>query len=150
MPSIFDERARETLLKRLDALTPDARRGWGRLTPAGAMAHLCDAMLMGLGDLPVAPTRPGRHKFQRFPLKHLVLYVLPFPKGVRTAPELLTSQPGDFERDRDRLRSLVARQVAGPRDGLGPTHPFFGPLTRREWAVLTLRHFDHHLRQFGV
>ena len=28
-------------------------------------------------------------------------------------------------------------------------HPFFGELNRKEWARLTYKHLDHHLKQFG-
>jgi hypothetical protein len=31
-----------------------------------------------------------------------------------------------------------------------PEHPFFGPLTRKDWGVLGYRHSDHHLRQFDA
>lgn len=27
---------------------------------------------------------------------------------------------------------------------------FFGNLTPEEWAIVQWKHFDHHLRQFGV
>ena len=28
-------------------------------------------------------------------------------------------------------------------------HTFFGELDRKEWARLTYKHLDHHLKQFG-
>jgi hypothetical protein len=150
MASLFDDRTREALLRRLAALTPAATPRWGRFTPGAMLCHLVDSARMGLGELPVAARRRGPHAFQRFPLKHLMLYVLPFPKGVATAPELLGTPAGDFERDRALVRELTQRLADGPREGPGPAHPFFGPLSRREWAVLAVRHIDHHLRQFGV
>ena len=33
---------------------------------------------------------------------------------------------------------------------LTPETPAFGPLSARGWGVLTYRHLDHHLLQFGV
>lgn len=39
---------------------------------------------------------------------------------------------------------------AGPREGAGPAHPLFGPMTWREWGVATYKHADHHLKQFGA
>ena len=29
-------------------------------------------------------------------------------------------------------------------------HPLFGSMSRREWGVVTYKHVDHHLKQFGV
>ena len=103
---------------------------------------------MALGELPVRPK--NKRAFQTFPLKHLALYVIPFPKGAPTAPELLAGQPGDFEADRARLRALLEQFGTGPEEGPGPAHPLFGPLSRKEWGVLVYKHTDHHLRQFSA
>jgi hypothetical protein len=48
-------------------------------------------------------------------------------------------------------RALDARKTfARDRSAPWPAHPFFGLLGPHAWGVLTRRHFDHHLRQFGV
>ena len=89
-----------------------------------------------------------------FPLKHLILYVLPFPKGAPTAPalkpELKPNAVASFEEEREALLELLERIGTGLREGVGPTHPLFGPLSWREWGVTTYKHADHHLRQFGA
>jgi hypothetical protein len=92
----------------------------------------------------------NKRVFHKFPLKHLLLYVLPFPKGAPTAPELKPVIAAEsFEDERSALLALVERIGTGPSDGAGPGHPLFGPLTWREWGVVTYKHFDHHLKQFG-
>jgi len=88
--------------------------------------------------------------FQVFPLKHLILYVFPFPKGAPTAPLLKPSDAGSFEEERASLLEMLARIGTGPRDGIGPAHPLFGSMSWREWGVVTYKHADHHLRQFGA
>jgi uncharacterized protein DUF1569 len=103
---------------------------------------------MALGEFPV-PSKSKR-AFQVFPLKHLILYVLPFPKGAPTAPELKVTDTKSFEEERAALLDLLERIGTGPGEGAGPDHPLFGPLTRREWAVATYKHTDHHLKQFGA
>jgi hypothetical protein len=85
-----------------------------------------------------------------FPLKHLLLYVLPFPKGAPTAPALKPDSGGAFEEERAALLALLERIGTGLREGVGPDHPLFGPLTWREWGVVTYKHADHHLKQFGA
>jgi len=40
--------------------------------------------------------------------------------------------------------------VAGPAGCTKHPHSFFGKLTPEEWAILSYKHLDHHLRQFGV
>lgn len=148
MPSLFVDRDRDDLVRRFGSLTPASARGWGRMNPNAMLLHLGHSVRMALGELPVK----GKDKraFQVFPLKHLFLYVLPFPKDGPTARELLPADPGEFEAERQRLLGLVTRLAEGPRDGMGPAHPLFGPLSRKEWAVLTHKHADHHLRQFGA
>ena len=85
-----------------------------------------------------------------FPLKHLALYVLPFPKGAPTAPGLKCDDDAAFEEERAALLELLEKIGNGPREGGGPDHPLFGPLNRSEWGVCTYKHTDHHLKQFGA
>jgi hypothetical protein len=110
------------------------------------VCHLGDTLSMALGDLPTKPA--NRKAFHHFPLKHLFLYVLPMPKNIPTASELLSSLPTSFEADRQRVVELIERLTMAPR-GLGAEHPFFGPLTNDEWNHLQEKHIDHHLQQFG-
>jgi hypothetical protein len=114
----------------------------------GMLQHLSLSARMTLGDLPVESK--SKRAFQMFPLKHLILYVVPFPKGAPTAPELKPVEATSFEAERAALLELLERIGSGPRDGLGPAHPLFGPLTWREWGVATYKHTDHHLKQFGA
>jgi hypothetical protein len=88
--------------------------------------------------------------FHVFPFKHLLLYVVPFPKGAPTAPKLKPAAAASIEEERAALLELIERIGTGPRDGTGPDHPLFGPLSRREWGVVTYKHADHHLKQFGA
>ncbi|MBP9797478.1 MAG: DUF1569 domain-containing protein, partial [Chitinophagales bacterium] len=40
--------------------------------------------------------------------------------------------------------------TVGPTGVTKDKHPFFGKLSPEEWDTLTVKHLDHHLRQFGV
>jgi hypothetical protein len=147
MPSLRNRNARNSLLERLQKLTPAAAPKWGQMDAPRMICHLGDALAMALGDLPVKAHKAG--PFQHFPLKHLILYVFSMPKGVPTAPELLSSSPGTFEADRRIVAERIDSLATAPR-GAGPVHPFFGPLTNDEWNALQHKHIDHHLKQFGV
>jgi hypothetical protein len=146
MPSLRDDTAREILIKRLQGLTPGTKPKWGKLDAARMLSHLGDALAMALGAIPVEPM--NRKVFQHFPLKHLILYVLPFPKSAATARELLSTPPKDFDSDRRRVVELMHRLAATP-DIEGPEHFLFGPLSYREWNALQWKHVNHHLQQFG-
>ena len=148
MRSILTASDRAEINRRLRSLSAVSVRQWGSMDVVEMLRHLRLSARMTLGDLPVPSS--NKRVFQLFPLKHLILYVLPFPRGAPTAPEL---KPGDgegFEAEQAALLELLERIGTGPGEGAGPAHPLFGPLTRREWGVLTYKHVDHHLKQFGA
>jgi hypothetical protein len=146
--SILNDDDRKAISQRIASLTSTSVPRWGRMDAKAMLTHLRDSALMALGELPVACK--GKRAFQVFPLKHLILHVVPFPKGAPTAPELLVPDAASVDAIRSELVSLVERIGAGPREGDGPVHPLFGRLSFREWGVATYKHTDHHLRQFGV
>jgi len=146
MKSIWRASVRDELRARLARLTPESNARWGRMTAPQMVAHLADSARMALGDLPVAPTRRA---IRYPPLKQLIVYLLPFPKGVPTAPELIGRVPGDFSHEVHAAGALLER-IASPPDGPRPEHPAFGRLSEQAWGVLVYRHYDHHLRQFSV
>ena len=147
MPSLRNKEIRNSLVQRLQQLTPDTKPRWGKLDARRMLCHLYDALDMAVGTLSV-PSLNYR-AFHRFPIKHLALYVLPFPKGVQTPDELLSSLPNNFDSDRQRVVESMAR-LAAVSDANGPEHPLFGPLTFEEWNLLQAKHIAHHLKQFGL
>lgn len=149
MPASFwDADTRDGICRRVERLTPTSKAAWGKFNATEMLAHLNDAMRMAIGELPVRRKNlPIRH----FPLKQLIIYALPFPKGAPTAPELLARCNGaQFDDEKAEFRRIADRLAAKPRSDLWPEHPAFGRLTYRAWGVLKYRHADHHLRQFGL
>ena len=136
------------ILARLDALTPDARARWGRLSVGQMVCHLGDVFEAQFE----APRRvhPGALLFRNFPLKHLALYVAPFPHGVRGPRSVFVTPPTEFARDVERAKRLTRDYVERAGRNGWPGHPYFGALDEKEWGYFTYKHADHHLRQFGV
>ena len=148
MGSILNDADRTTICQRIGTVTSTSVPRWGRMDVKSMLTHLKLSALMALGDLPVACK--SKRAFQVFPIKHLILHVVPFPKSAPTAPELLVADSAPVDAIRSELVTLVERIGAGPREGYGPTHPLFGRLSFREWGMATYKHADHHLRQFGA
>lgn len=148
MRSILNEANRAEIIRRMRSLSASSTARWGSMNVVSMLQHLHLSARMTLGELTVPSAK--KRVFQVFPLKHLIMYVFPFPKGAPTAPELKPSVEASFEAERAALLELLERIGAGPSEGAGPSHPLFGPLTWREWGVLTYKHADHHLRQFGA
>ena len=148
MRSILNEADRAAIDRRLRSLSISSTRRWGSMDVTGMVQHLRRSTLMALGELSVPSV--NKRAFHMFPLKHLIIYVLPFPKGAPTAPELKPETAASFEEERAALLKLLEKIGTGLRKGVGPSHPLFGPLSWREWGVVTYKHADHHLKQFGA
>jgi hypothetical protein len=144
--NLLDDAHRRLVLDRIARLEPDTARRWGTMSCQQMLCHLGDQMRVALGD------HAGKDRSTLASttlIKWLVLYVpMRPPRGrVQTVPEMLATKPSAFEADRQRLLDLVERLVVA--ETVHP-HPVFGVMSHRQWGRLAARHFDHHLRQFGV
>lgn len=146
MPTIWNDADRQTLITRIRHVSPDAQAQWGRMTARGMLAHLHECARMALGELDVPARKlPIRHP----PLKQFIIYLMPFPKGAPTAPELVQRQADDWMAELVDLEAAMDRLAAKSAAADWPDHPAFGTMSRRAWGTLVYRHTDHHLRQFG-
>ena len=151
MGNIFRKPRHAELLSRLDALSTESERKWGRMTPHQAVCHLSDSFKAILHDRPLVLRPPDlRRRVVRF-----VAFTspVPWPKGVQTSAKVDAEKggtpPGDFETDVAELKELLARYVASDGRTLEP-HYVWGAMSRGEWGRYGYRHVDHHLRQFGA
>ena len=145
MKSFWNDAGRAATLERIQNVTPTSKARWGTMTAEAMLSHLAQTIRMATGEL---PTKSKNLPLRYFPLKQLVIYLLPFPKGAPTAPELLVTSPANVDATKIELRRLMAEVAA--YKGPFAEHPAFGRLSRNQYGILMHRHFDHHLRQFGV
>jgi hypothetical protein len=148
--SVFDDGVRERIQRRIAQLGPDARRQFGRMDARQMVCHLADQLRVALGEIAAQPM-PVPWMMRHTPVKQLVIDVIPWPKGrIQAPPEVFTTVPADWKRDVATLRDLLERFASHADDRMWPPHPIFGEMTGPLWGRLTRRHFDHHLKQFGV
>jgi len=145
MKSFFDAPVRQQLLERMSRVTPESRSQWGKMNAEQMLTHLVQSLRMAVGEL---PTKSKKLPMRYWPLRELVVYWMPWPKGSPTAPELIPSNSESVEQSKSELSRLA--EIFVSRKEPWPEHPAFGNLSRRAWGVLVSRHMDHHLRQFGV
>lgn len=150
MRNFFDAGTTEELKGRIARLEPDSQRQWGKMDVAQAVAHCGTGMEERVGTL-----RPPRMPIGRLlgPLiKRMALRDdAPMRRNSPTVPGFVVADKRDLEAERQRLYGLMDRVTAlGPSGCSTHPHAFFGHLTPEEWGVLMYKHFDHHLRQFGV
>lgn len=146
--SLWNPDSRRELVDRLGRLTPDTQARWGRMSAPQMLAHLIDWMRMASGELQVVAWH--RRHLRRTPLKQLLIYWIPIPKGVPTAPELIKRAVTDWTGECAAMCRYIDSYEARDPTLAWPEHPAFGNLTTSAWGVLGYRHTDHHLRQFGV
>ena len=150
MKNLYNPEDLAALNSRIAQLQPDSQRQWGKMSVAQALAHCSLGMQTATGEL-----RPPRKLIGRIlgPLikPKVVQDDQPMRRNSPTIPEIIVHNEPDFATEQIRLIHLLDQfNAAGPRGCTSHPHAFFGPMTPDEWAILTYKHIDHHLRQFGV
>jgi hypothetical protein len=150
MKSIFDPGASDHFRERMRRLRPDSPAQWGRMNAEQMLCHLIDALHVPLGEVPVKEV-PG-HPLRFFPLRWLLVYALPWPKGkIPTLPEFQKTRSVNFPEEQATFSAALDRFVARAQSAEPyGVHPGFGRLSSREWGRLVFKHMDHHFRQFGI
>lgn len=151
MRSLAIPGAIEELVSRVQKIRPESKRQWGSMTCDEMLCHLADSFRIVMGEKPVAMVPANR--FTRRMMRFIALHVpLPWPRGIRTVPEVDPrrngTRPSTFEADRQGLLTLLHRFAAN--DARYAQHPMFGSMSRQDWMIWGYRHMDHHLRQFGA
>ena len=149
MKSIFEPTTQAELFDRLDRLTPDAGREWGKMSAAQAMEHTARALEMATGRKPMTQAFIGKAIGWIF--KGQFLGEKPFPQNSPTGPTLIIKDEPDFEATRERLKELISHFHSLGESGTdGNVHGFFGRLSGKQLGETQYKHVDHHLRQFGL
>ncbi len=149
MKNLFEPETLEEIKKRINKLTPDTERQWGKMEVAQMLAHCTAALEVAAGE--------------KFPPRMFIGRILgpffraqfsnerPFNKNGPTDKSFIVIDRRNFEKEKARLLQLATKFSEGG-EAKCTTHPhsFFGKLTAREWGIGMYKHLDHHLRQFGV
>ena len=148
MSTFADATAKASIRQRMEKLTPDAQRQWGRMTPHQMVCHLTDGYRMSLGE---RQPQGIDNIFTRILVRRIALHTsLAWPKGIKTLPEADQERGGTKPVEWDRDYAELLRKIDAFSAKEGHKHPIFGPLTAAEWNIWGYRHADHHLRQFGL
>jgi len=146
MNSIFEEQTYQEVLQRIETLTENSKRHWGKMT-VGQMVWHCQFPF----KIAIKNQDQGKGTlFGRLFIKHSLYSDKPFRKGLPTAPNLKAKEDKDLATEKEILKNLVHDFYAlKTRKNWNP-HPIFGTLTHEQWGKMQFKHLDHHLKQFGV
>jgi hypothetical protein len=146
MQSLNDPAVMQQIKDRFNKLTAASQPQWGKMSVSQMLAHCSNALEANLGDTHHKPNFFGGLLGRM--VKKTVVNEKPFKQGLPTSPHFVVANERDFLTEKQRLFALLDRiQAMPPTDAV---HPFFGKMTADEWNTLNSKHFDHHLRQFGV
>jgi hypothetical protein len=144
--NLFDPPVKKEIIDRINKLTPQTQRQWGKMDVAQMLAH-CQ-MPMGVAL--------GKHKLKgSFIIKLLGPFFKkslyndkPFKRNLPTDKSFVIANARGFEKEKNVLIDMINNFTES--NMTGEPHPFFGKLTKEEWSRGTYKHLDHHLQQFGV
>ena len=144
--NLFDATGKQEIIDRINKLTPQSQRQWGKMDVAQMLAH-CQ-MPLGVAT--------GKHKLKGSGflkligplLKGLLFNNKPFKKNLGTDKSFIMTTPKEFEKEKSGLIQMINDFSASSMTD--EPHPIFGKLTKEQWSKGTWKHLDHHLMQFGV
>ena len=151
LPNIFTKEVADGLVERINKLTPESQRQWGKMDVAKMLAH-CNVAYETIYE-------PEKHPKPNFLIglilktivKRAVTSEKPPKKNSPTGPQFIISDERDFEREKGRLVAYIERtQQLGEAEFDGKEHSNFGVMNKTEWNNLLYKHLDHHLSQFGA
>jgi len=148
----FDSDYGAELIERIQRIPEDAVPRWGKMRKNDLIEHLIWVLHHSMGRSTQVPD--FGNWFSRTVLKKLALLsIMPIPKNMKLPGQLtdrgiIAQEPGDLET----LQAIIEEYLhLVQADELEPApHPYFGPLTVDEWDIIHVKHFEHHLKQFGV
>lgn len=145
--NLFDPTVKQELITRINSLTPQSPRQWGKMDVAQMLAHLQVPIGVALGE----------HTVKGNPVMKLILPFFkkmlyderPWKKGLPTDKTfIMTGLSKNFESEKAKLADMVNR--LSETSIVSEKHPIFGKLTKEQWSRACWKHIDHHLKQFGA
>lgn len=150
MQSLFNAEGFKSIIARINKLTPDSKREWGKMNSAQMLAHLSQAFRTASGELKLKRAFIGK-LFGSWAKKKFITGEGPFSKNSPTDKTFIISGERDFEKEKKTVLEIIENFSKRGESGITKEpHPFFGELTPAEWDRLMYKHVDHHLRQFGL
>lgn len=149
MPSLFNESDAKAILERLENLTPQHQRKWGKMSIDQMLAHLSATMDIAV-NAPSSKINLINFLFGRW-AKAMVVSPKPYNNSLPTSKQLIITESKNFEEEKQKLILLIHQFIQnGPSAVDGKRHSFFGKMSAEEWSYAQWKHIDHHLTQFSA
>lgn len=147
MKSLFDPKTYNEIRARINALSEDQEKLWGKMS-VGQMLHHCQGplnIMLDKNDYGLKPNWLAQVFFKRSLYNDKL-----WRKNLPTAKFLKVTEPKDFQEEKRNLEGLLDEFASQRNREDWKPHPAFGEFTKQQWGQMQYKHLDHHLRQFGV
>lgn len=149
MNSLLEPAGAAGMIDRINNLKPDSAPRWGKMNVSQMLTHCRRAIEVPLGEHQLK--RNLLMKLFGSLVKKTVLSDKPYKRGLPTDASFVVKDNPDFEPEKQRLIQAIRRFASTePAELDRRRHPYFGPMSAREWDKSQVKHLDHHLQQFGV
>ena len=151
MQNVFDAQDAQEYINRINNLTPETQRKWGKMSVDQVLAHLNVAY-----DLTFTPEKfPKPNFIAKFLLskfvKPKITNEIPYKQSLPTSPVFIIADERNFEEEKAKLIGNIQRvQQLGREAFEGKENINFGKMTAQCWNNMFAKHLNHHLEQFGV
>jgi Protein of unknown function (DUF1569) len=148
MQLIYNTTENQAIIDRINQLKENSSGLWGKMTVSQMLVHCQQPLLFAEGKIEIKRSFIGLLLGKMFKNKFLKQ---DFGKNSPTDKKFIITNSPDFEKEKNELIKLIIRfKEKGTHFLVSTQHPFFGEMTLEEWGIMSYRHLDHHLRQFGV
>ena len=149
MNNLYNQSDVLEILNRIEKLTSNSQRQWGKMNVDQMLWHL-NAFLETALNLK-SPKRLLIGRILGSYFKSRYISKKQFSINSPTHRNYIFKDIRNFENEKAKSILLINQFLDGGKlKCTTKPHPFFGKLTPEEWAIAQWKHFDHHLRQFGV
>jgi hypothetical protein len=150
MKNVFDQQDVAEFISRINALTPETKPLWGKMSVEQMLAH-CNVTYEMIYEI----IHPKPNAFVKLLLKLFVKNTVvndkPYKRNGQTAPQFIIKDVRKFQSEKNRLIDYLSRTLQlGEGHFDGKESHSFGVLTKKEWNAMLSKHLEHHLSQFGV
>jgi hypothetical protein len=150
LPNIFTHIVADSMIDRIQKLSPTTQAKWGKMNVAQMLAHCNVTYEMAFEDKHPKPSFLLRFILKTF-VKTGIINEVPYKHNSQTAPAFIIAGARDFEIEKERLIDYIYKSVAlGESFFEGKESLSFGKLSSKDWSNMFYKHLDHHFRQFGV
>jgi hypothetical protein len=140
----------EEIKNRIESLTPNSERQWGKMDVAQMLAHCSKLIEQTLGKIPF---KDESNFLSRTVIRWIAFKNMEkgaFAKDLPTVKGFAITDERQFALEKKRLLDNLTDFYAQGQNGHLMPHPAFGQFTNEEWGQFMHLHLAHHLTQFSV